>query len=144
VIDFIFQFLMHHPEFTLVGAITLIQIAPIKIDPWTHLARWFKKILIGDINDKLDDISKKQNELEEQFKEGEAKTARIHILRFADELYTRQIKHSKDYFDDILDDIKDYELYCDSHKKFKNGKTEMAVTLIKKTYDELYNEHSFL
>ena len=144
MIDFIFQFLMHHPEFTLVGAITLIQIAPIKIDPWTHLARWFKKILIGDINDKLDDISKKQNELEEQFKEGEAKTARIHILRFADELYTRQIKHSKDYFDDILDDIKDYELYCDSHKKFKNGKTEMAVTLIKKTYDELYNEHSFL
>lgn len=135
---------MHHPEFTLVGAITLIQIAPIKIDPWTHLARWFKKILIGDINDKLDDISKKQNKLEEQIKEGEAKTARTHILRFADELYTRQIKHSKDYFDDILDDIKDYELYCDSHKKFKNGKTEMAVTLIKKTYDELYNEHSFL
>lgn len=144
MIDVIFKFLMHHPEFTVLGAITLIQVAPIKLDPWAWLARWFKKILMGDIDKKLDDISNKQLELEEQIKESEAKTARTHILRFADELYTRQIKHSKDYFDDILDDIKDYELYCDSHKKFKNGKTEMAVTLIKKTYSELYDDHKFL
>ena len=144
MIDFIFHFLMHHPEFTIVGAITLIQVAPIKIDPWTHLAKWFKKILIGDVDKKLDDISTKVRTLDEQIKESEAKSARTHILRFADELYTRQVKHSKDYFDDILDDIKDYEMYCDTHKKFKNGKTGMAVELIKKTYTELYDDHEFL
>lgn len=142
--EFIFQFLMHHPEITFVGAITLIQVAPIKLDPWAWLARWFKKIIIGDVEQQLTDISEKVNNLDDKIHEVDAKTLRTHILRFADELYTRQIKHSKDYFDDILNDIKEYELYCDAHKKFKNGKTGMAVELIKKTYKELYDDHKFL
>lgn len=142
--DFIFQFLMHHPEFTLVGAITLIQIAPIKIDPWTHLARWFKKILIGDISEKLDDISVKVKDLDCKIDETEARNARRHILRFADELYNRTVKHSKEYFDDILDDIHNYEEYCDEHKDFKNGRTILAAAKIKQVYSELYDDHKFL
>ena len=142
--DLIFQFFRFHPEITILGAVTLIQIVPIKINPWTWLAKWFRRILIGDLSEKIDAIGNSVKCLDERIGENEAKTARTHILRFADELYTRQVSHSKDYFDDILDDIKDYEDYCDAHKKFRNGKTGMAVELIKKTYRELYGDHKFL
>lgn len=142
--NIILGYIRFHPEITILGAVTLIQIAPIKLDPWTALAKWFKKIVFGDVDSKLDDISSKVNDLDEKIKEANAKTARTHILRFADELYNRQVKHSKEYFDDILDDIDDYEEYCDKHKSFKNGKTVIAVAQIRKIYAELYEDHKFL
>ncbi len=35
ILDYIFQ----HPEFVLVGSITLIQIAPVHINPWSAVLR---------------------------------------------------------------------------------------------------------
>ena len=135
---------MHHPEITFVGAITIVQVAPIKLDPWTALARWFKKIIVGDIEKKLDALSTKVDRLEHDAGESAAKTARAHIQRFADELYTRQVKHSKGYFDDILDDIKFYNNYVAKHKDFENGRTEFAVGQIEKVYKELFETQDFL
>lgn len=142
--DLILQFVRFHPEITILGAVTLVQIAPIKLDPWTALAKWFKRILVGDIEGKIDCIANKVNHLGDRIGENEAKTARAHIHRFADELYNETIKHSKEYFDDILDDITDYEAYCEAHPNFQNKKTAKAVQLINETYDKLYREHKFL
>ena len=144
MIDNIISVIQNHPEITILGAVTLIQIAPIKFDPWTALARWLKKTIIGDVEKKLDDISGKVEDLDCKIGETEARNARRHILRFADELYNRTVKHSKEYFDDILDDIHDYEAYCDVHETFKNGKTGMAIDMIRKTYKDVYGEHKFL
>lgn len=144
MIDYIVRLIQLHPEITILGAVTLIQIAPIKLDPWTSLAKWLKGIIVGDVEKKLDDISGKVKDLDCKIQETDARAARRQILRFADELYNRTVKHSKEYFDDILDDIDDYEKYCDSHKNFKNGKTTLAVAQIKKVYSELYDDHKFL
>ena len=138
----IFRFVSFHPEIAILGAITLIQIAPIKIDPWTAAAKAIKRLLVGDIEKKLDSISNKVDALEEQFNEEKALRARTHILRFADELYNKK-EHSKEYFDDILDDIDMYDKYCDAHPKFKNNKTVMSAGLIKDTYEKLLAEHRF-
>lgn len=144
IYKFIEQLFHFHPELVILGAVTLIQIAPIKIDPWTALAKWFKKIIVGDIEIKLNDISDKVGIMDVNIKESEAKTARRNILRFADNLYNRQSKHSKEYFDDILAMIDFYERYCEEHKNFSNGRTVYAVRHIKKVYKELYEDRNFL
>lgn len=140
----IFSFIKLHPEITAVGAITLIQIAPIKINPWSWLAKIIHKWLFGEIDRKLDAISDKVDKLEKQAEEKDAVQARTHILRFADELYNN-IDHSKEYFDDIITmDIDGYENYCKEHEKFRNGKTTASIQLIKDTYARLLAEHKFL
>lgn len=139
----IFRFIQFHPEITVIGAFTLIQIAPIKINPWSWLAGLIHKFLFGKIDEKLDAISKKVDALEEQAKEDKALQSRTHILRFADELYNGK-KHSKEYFDDMLRDCDEYEKYCDGHPNFKNNKTVMSTQMIKDTYHKLLDEHKFL
>ena len=73
----------------------------------------------------------------------DAQAARRRILRFNDELL-RSIDHSKEYFDDILEDIKIYNRYCDEHKDFANGKTVMAKKNIEHCYEQCMEKHSFL
>lgn len=136
----LFRFVSFHPEIAVLGVITLIQIAPIKIDPWTALGKAFKRLLVGDIEKKLDNLTSKVDILEARFDEEKALRARTHIIRFADELYNGK-RHEKEYFDNILDDISMYDKYCNEHPKFKNHRTEMSEALINETYNKLFKEH---
>ncbi len=142
MLEAIWDFILANPGITIVGAVTLIQIAPIKVDPWNILANWFKTKLVGSIENKLDKIQAKVGELEERVKEDKALQARTHILRFADELYEKKY-HSKEYFEDVLDEVDMYEKYCNTHPDFKNNKTVMSADLIKSTYRILIEEHKF-
>lgn len=142
MLDSIINFIAFHPEITLIGAITIIQVAPIKFDPWGMIARAIKKYLVGEIETKVDNLSAKVDGLDSEVKENKALSARAHILRFADELYNKK-EHSKEYFDEILDDIDKYEKYCVEHPNFKNNKTVLSTNLIKTTYDRLISEHKF-
>lgn len=126
MLDGVWSFITYHPEITIIGAITLIQVAPIKLDPWGAMIRAVKKLLVGDLEEKI-------NELAKQIEEDKAIHARAHILRFADGLYNGK-HHTKEYFDDMLCDIDDYERYCREHPDFKNNKTVMSVELIRKAY----------
>lgn len=143
MLEMIYNLFYHHPEITIIGAITLIQIVPIKINPWSSIGKFIKKLLVGNIESKLDDISNKVNDLDKEVREEKALQARTHILRFADELYNNK-HHSKEYFDDVLSDIDMYEKYCEAHPDFKNNKTVMSSGLIKDTYSTLMEEHKFL
>lgn len=135
-----FRFVSFHPEIAILGAITLVQIAPIKIDPWSALMRAIKRLLVGDIEKKIDNITTKVDTLEAQFSEEKVLRTRTRILMFADELYNGK-HHEKEYFDNILDDITLYDKYCAEHKDFKNKKTELSAALINETYNRLFKEH---
>ena len=88
-------------------------------------------------------ISQQQEDLSKKIHENEAKGARRRILRFSDEL-TQQVRHTKDYFDDVLADIDLYERYCEDHPKFPNNRTIMAETNIKATYQQCLAENDFI
>ena len=90
--------------------------------------------------DNLKDSFKTMRE-EEGVKDAQA--ARRRILRFNDELL-RNVDHSKEYFDDILEDVRLYDVYCGEHKDFTNGKTVMATKNIKRCYENCMEKHSFL
>ena len=138
----IWSFVKLHPEITVVGAVTLVQIAPIKINPWSWVGRALRKVIIGDIDEKLREIVKKVDKIEDTINERDAILARTHILRFNDELYNN-VKHSRDYFLQTLEDIDNYEKYCEAHPDFKNSRTTMAEQNIKEVYQRLFAEHKF-
>lgn len=70
----------------------------------------------------------------------DAVLARTHILRFCDELYNN-MHHSKEYFEQTLDDIKVYKRFCEGHDDFGNGRTDMAAQYIETEYIRLFKEH---
>ena len=109
-----------------------------------------EKVTLTEVSEKLDtqakDISALKDNVsnmrdEETVKDAQA--ARRRILRFNDELL-RNVDHSKEYFDDILEDIKTYDEYCQANPKFKNGKAAMAEENIVKCYRNCMDKHNFL
>lgn len=123
--------------------LTIIQISPIKIDPWTWLARKIGRAINGEVIDEVKtmrrEIKKNKDDDDEQW----ALLSRSHILRFGDELLHGKA-HSKEHFDQILLDITKYELYCESHPKFPNGQAVATIKHIKETYQKCLDENNFL
>ncbi len=129
---------------------SLVQIAPIKFNPLSWIVSTFGRALNKDLYDKVGDLEKAINGVaEEQIKERAAREedkavlARIRILRFNDELLS-QHKHSKESFDQALDDITYYRTFCDDHRHFENDKAVMAINNIKRNYEKCCEENSFL
>jgi hypothetical protein len=114
---------------TLIVVLSIIQIAPLKINPWSEIARAVGKMLNVDVMDRLD--------------ETKADTARYRIIRFADEI-RQGVLHSEEHFGQILSDIKMYENYCSTHPAYKNSKAVMAIDKIEKTYQKCMDEDSFI
>jgi hypothetical protein len=109
--------------------LSFVQIAPIKINPWSKIARAIGRGFNGDVMDRLEEY--------------EANNNRYRILRFDDEI-RHEVLHTKEHFDQILDDITDYENYCIDHPKYKNNKACLAIDNIRRTYDKCATEHTFL
>ena len=123
--------------------LTLIQIAPIKINPWTWLIRKFGDALSDNTIAKVDNLIRKVDLLEKDISQDRAQNARSRILRFGDEIRLKQ-KHSKDMFDSTLIDIDIYEKYCAKHTEFANNITLATITIIKDTYQECLINNNFL
>jgi hypothetical protein len=131
-------------------SMTVIQVVPIKINPWSAVGRWLGRVINADINSKVDKLSKSIDELKRQndlinhtIGEDRAITARVRILRFGDEV-SRGIKHSEENFEQVLSDIDMYEKYCASHPKFKNNQTVMTTKVIKETYEMRLKNRDFI
>lgn len=132
------------------GILTLVEVTPIKIDPWSSLAAWIGKKLNADItkkvteqSDALQEIKQQTTDLADQLEKKDAEDARNHILRFGDEVKNK-IRHSEEYFNQILDDITKYEKYCDTHPQFQNAKTTVTKEIIKEVYAKCVRENDFL
>ena len=91
-------------------------------------------------------IDKLQNTLNAHIKEDEnekARNQRYRILRFYDEVCAGQ-KHSESHYEDILDDISEYEQYCARHPDFKNSRGGIAMQEIEETYKRIKSKGGFL
>lgn len=76
-------------------------------------------------------------------KEGMALTWRYRILRFNDEILHNE-KHTKEHFDQLLEDITQYERYCKDHPEFPNNKAVCAIKNIRNVYQKCCDEGTFL
>lgn len=117
--------------------LTLVQITPIKVNPWSAIARAIGKALIGG------DIMAK---LEEHIRVDDERGADMHryrLLRFNTELL-RKTRHTKEEFDEILYSVTYYERYCEDHPKYENNRAVLAIENIKRVYKECMETNDFL
>ena len=94
------------------------------------------------INSRFDSTDKKIDDLEDKMLMNEAKSKRVRILRFADEVFM-DINHSKDSFDQVLSDITDYEDYCKNNPGFKNRQTAETCDYILDVYHKRMEKKDF-
>lgn len=94
----------------------------------------------AEIIEGMQDIRKEVQEIKQEASKSDAVRSRTSILRFQDELYN-DVRHSREYFEQVLDDIETYDKYCDDHPDFKNGRTKAASKYIRDEHDRLFKEH---
>lgn len=130
--------------------LTLIQISPIKINPWSALARLLGKAINADVLQELDTVKDGQKEtrkaLDDHIRMDDERNADNHrqrILAFNNELL-RDIPHTQEDFFEVLSEIDFYENYCKEHPKYKNNRALHAIAHIGRVYDDRLQKHDFL
>lgn len=130
VID-IFPQLGNVKDMTFVGGwglfiiLSLVQISPIKINPWSTILRWIGNALTGDLRKDL-------NSLITDFR-------RQTIVKFAREC-RNDVEHSAEEWNHVLQVAEEYEAYCEKHK-IQNGKIRQDTKFVRDLYQELSRAH---
>lgn len=127
----------------LLFVMSVVQIAPIEIKPWSAIARAFGRAINAEV---LRDLKTVKQDLTDHIRidgERDADEHRARILRFNNELL-RDIPHTKEEFIDVLEDIDFYERYCRDHENYKNNRAVHAIANISRVYDDRLREHDFL
>lgn len=122
------------------------------IDQAKHYPEWREQSLRiqKELTDAISDLGNSQAENKQQLKDltaeiqrNEATACRYRILRFNDELLHSQ-RHSQEHFNQILNDIEMYKLFCATHPEYKNGKAPFAIENIERVYKQQIANNDFL
>lgn len=128
----------------------MIKIPKIELNIWNLIGRTvgrsINKEMMDQVNDLQSEIKGMKTEIDTLKKEEElerVRQARQRILRFNDEILFEK-RHSKEHFDEILDDIDTYEEYCRTHEEYENNKAVLAIATIREVYKDCLKTHNFL
>ena len=127
----------------LIAALSLVQIAPVKWNPWSALAKAIGRAINADLMQELADT---RTTLEKHIQIDDERNADAHrakILAFNTELL-RGIDHTREDFIEALAEIDQYESYCRTHPEYKNNRAKHAIANIGRVYDDRLAKHDFL
>lgn len=134
----------------LVVLLTLIQIAPIKVNPWSAAAKAIGRLINADVLKELAEVratqAKTQSRLDEHIRVDDERDADRHresILQFNNELL-RELPHTREDFIEVLAKIDAYEKYCAEHPEYPNSRAVHAIANIGRVYDDRLKKHDFL
>ena len=122
---------------------TLVQIAPIKVNPWSKIAKAIGKALNGDVMTKLNEVQERLDGHIRIDDERNADMHRVQILRFNRELLQDNIPHTQEDFIEALSEIDFYERYCKEHPEYENNRAVLAIQNIERVYSERLEKHNF-
>ena len=125
------------------AAMTVIQITPVKLDPWSWLAKAIVKAINADVLAKLGEVEKRLDKHITVDDQRAADGNRTRILHFNNEL-VRNLKHTKEEFVEILAEIDAYEEYCRSHPEYPNNRAVIAIDNVRDVYKERLKKNDFL
>ena len=116
----------------ILAVLSLIQISPVKINPWDAILGWLGRKLNGKeltlLQGEMKDLKAKVN--------GMWVAAHRHaILTFARELRAG-IEHSTDEWSNVLSQIDEYEVYCEKNH-IANGVVKQDSIFINNMYQQL-------
>lgn len=123
----------------IIGGLGMIKIPVIQINIWSIIG----KAINGEVLQKVKELSDSFEKHISLAEEEKIRDARARILRFNDEVLLNR-KHSKEHFEEILQDIDMYEKYCNDHPNYKNNKAVFAIDTIKEVYKKCLKDKDFL
>lgn len=138
----IFDNLSINHSFWAILVLTLVQIAPIKINPWTALLKWIDKIINEEIYKKIDSIKDEVGGLKRDFENTKSKDMRWNILDFANSCRNGRL-HDKEEWEHVIDQLREYEEYIEE-KNLTNGVIEEDAKYLRELYRERCKQNDFL
>ena len=111
---------------------SIIQISPVKLNPWDSVFGWFGKKLNGETQKQL-------KELQKQVTDIWINAHRQTILTFARECRA-DMHHDAEEWNHILSVADEYEVYCQKNV-VSNGVVKADTEYIRSLYQELSREH---
>lgn len=155
--DELVNFLLNHLGSVTVGSggllaviMGMIEISPIKINPWSRIAKTIGNAMNAGVMDEIKEVRTAQEEtrkkLEEHIEESEERKAdnwKSRVLRFNNEL-VRGVGHTEEDYNEILDIIGKYGRHCKTHPDYQNNKMPHAIKNIERVYDEMLRTNGFL
>lgn len=127
----------------LVVLMSVIQLAPVKLNPWSALAKALGRAVNADL---LKELADTRATLEKHIQIDDERNADAHrakILAFNTELLRGQ-DHTREDFIEALSEIDFYEDYCRAHPEYKNNRAVLAIENIKRVYADRLRKHDFL
>ncbi len=124
------------------GGLTLVQIAPIKINPWSWLCNALKQILFGEIMKKLETVSTELSDLRQDVETEKVSSKRWRIMDFANSCLQGR-RHTKEEWEHCLTELAWYEDYCERNR-IPNGVMVEAGKYLRATYQVRLQKKDFL
>lgn len=112
--------------------LSLVQISPVRLDPWDRIFAWIGRKLNDDVGAEIQDLKKQVRELW-------INNHRQSILNFARECRAG-IEHGAEDWSNVLNICEEYERYCDKNE-VTNGIVRENTLYIRGLYQELAREH---
>lgn len=88
-------------------------------------------------------IVRRLDALDHKVDRNDANRQRERILQFNVELL-RKMQHTREDFVDVLATIDSYEVYCRDHPDYPNSRAVLAISNIRRIYQECMEEGTFL
>ena len=128
------------------GTITLVQISPIKIDPWTWLLKKCRDIMLGEdfkkLQNDISDLKKTQAEIQKNVTDEKVAETRWNILAFATSCRKGE-QHTLEEWRHCSEQLDWYEKYCQDNK-VSNGVIKQASAFIRSMYGQHLIDNDFL
>lgn len=122
-------------------ATTLIEIAPIKINPWSRLFKWIGDIMNGEILKEIDHLKKDVATIKRDQEEDNAENMRCRILDFAGSC-RRHEHHDTEEWNNIISVLRKYETYV-KERHIDNGVIEENAVYLRELYHERLVNNDF-
>lgn len=95
--------------------------------------RWTVKDRNNEIIKAVKSVDEKLDRHIATEEEVDAKQARVRIIRLADDIRRGQ-DVSDEYIANCMEDIDQYELFCEKHEGFKNSRAKISIQIVKDAY----------
>lgn len=136
------QWVANHILTIIIALSAIIQISPIKINPWTALFNWIGKNITSNACGKIDGLIEKVDKIDQEVKTNEKDRIRWEILDFANSC-RHDHRHTRDEFQHVVA-LHDKYMKLLEETNDSNGVFEVEYEYIHNLYTERLEKNDFL
>lgn len=136
------EFLSEHWEEILLGLSVVVEVAPIKVNPWSALLKWIGRIINDDVVTRLQRLEERADAQRKSIDENEMDRIRWEVLDFANAC-RNHVRHTKDEFQHIISLNTKYHNLLEKYQQ-ANGVFDAEYDYILELYKELQHNNEFL